>query len=48
MSNAALNRAGSVLDTDDDRFGEVLEVNVEGTHRLVRAVLPAMVGRRQG
>lgn len=48
VSNAALNRAGSVLDTDDSQFGEVLEVNVEGTHRLVRAVLPDMVARRRG
>ncbi|MGA8726110.1 MAG: SDR family oxidoreductase [Acidimicrobiales bacterium] len=48
VSNAALNPAGSVLDTDDGLFGEVLEVNVEGTHRLVRALLPTMVERRRG
>jgi NAD(P)-dependent dehydrogenase (short-subunit alcohol dehydrogenase family) len=48
VSNAALNPAGAVLDTDDGLFGQVLEVNVEGTHRLVRALLPAMVGRRRG
>jgi NAD(P)-dependent dehydrogenase (short-subunit alcohol dehydrogenase family) len=48
VSNAALNPAGAVLDTDDGLFGEVLEVNVEGTHRMVRALLPAMVERRRG
>jgi NAD(P)-dependent dehydrogenase (short-subunit alcohol dehydrogenase family) len=48
VSNAALNPAGAVLDTDDGLFGEVLEVNVEGTHRMVRALLPAMVTRRRG
>ncbi len=48
VSNAALNRAGAVLDTDDDLLGATLEVNVEGTHRLVRALLPAMVDRRRG
>ncbi len=48
VSNAALNPAGAVLDTDDGLFGEVLEVNVEGTHPLVRALLPAMVDRQRG
>jgi NAD(P)-dependent dehydrogenase (short-subunit alcohol dehydrogenase family) len=48
VSNAALNMAGSVLDTGPDAFDGVLRVNVSGTHRLVRALVPAMVERRRG
>ncbi len=48
VSNAAQNIAGSVLDTTPDAFDGVLAVNVSGTHRLVRALAPAMVARRRG
>jgi NAD(P)-dependent dehydrogenase (short-subunit alcohol dehydrogenase family) len=48
VSNAAQNMAGSVLDTDSDAFDGVLRVNVSGTHRLVRALAPAMAERRRG
>jgi NAD(P)-dependent dehydrogenase (short-subunit alcohol dehydrogenase family) len=48
VSNAALNLAGSVLDTDPDVFDRVIGVNLSGTHRLVRQLLPAMVDRRRG
>ncbi len=48
VSNAAQNRAGAVLDTDPDSFEDVLRVNLAGTHRLVRALVPAMVGRNRG
>ncbi len=48
VSNAARNVAGSVLDTDPATLDGVLAVNVSGTHRLVRALLPAMVARRRG
>ena len=48
VSNAALNMAGSVLDTGSDAFEHVLAVNVSGTHRLVRAIAPQMTGRRRG
>ena len=48
VSNAAQNIAGTVLDTDSDAFDGVLRVNLSGTHRLVRALAPAMVGRRRG
>ncbi len=48
VSNAAMNQSGSVLSTSPDDFEEVIGVNVEGTHRLVRALLPAMVERRRG
>jgi NAD(P)-dependent dehydrogenase (short-subunit alcohol dehydrogenase family) len=48
VSNAAQNLAGSVLDTEPDAFDGVLRVNLSGTHRLVRALAPAMAGRRRG
>ncbi len=48
VSNAALNMAGSVLDTGSDAFDGVLAVNISGTHWLVRAIAPQMTGRRRG
>lgn len=48
VSNAAQNVAGSVVDTDPDAFDGVLGVNLSGTHRLVRAILPTMTARRRG
>ena len=48
VSSAAQNMAGSVLDTGPDAFDGVLRVNVSGTHRLVRALVPTMIGRRRG
>ena len=48
VSNAAQNMAGAVLDTDAASLEHVLAVNIIGTHRLVRALLPEMVARRRG
>ena len=48
VSNAAQNRAGSVLDTDAELFEDVLRVNLAGTHRLVLAMAPAMTERTRG
>jgi short-subunit dehydrogenase len=48
VSNAAQNIAGTVLDTDSEAFDGVLAVNLSGTHRLVRALVPAMTERRRG
>jgi NAD(P)-dependent dehydrogenase (short-subunit alcohol dehydrogenase family) len=48
VSNAARNIAGAVLDTDTEAFDGVLAVNLSGTHRLVRALAPAMTERRRG
>ena len=48
VSNAARNIAGSVLDTDSEAFEGVLDVNLAGTHRLVRALLPGMIERQRG
>ena len=42
ISNAAQNMAGAVLDTDPVQLECVLGVNVVGTHRLVRSLVPAM------
>lgn len=48
VSNAALIGPGSLLETGVDRLRSELDVNVLGPHRLVRAFVPAMVGRRRG
>jgi NAD(P)-dependent dehydrogenase (short-subunit alcohol dehydrogenase family) len=48
VSNAAQNPAGAALDTDSATFDGVLRVNLSGTHRLVRALVPAMAARRRG
>lgn len=48
VSNAARNVAGSVVGTSPDAFDGVLGVNLSGTHRLVRTILPTMTGRRRG
>ncbi|MGD0880067.1 MAG: SDR family oxidoreductase [Acidimicrobiales bacterium] len=48
VSNAGQNMAGSVLDTEAAALDAVLSVNVTGTHRLVRALLPGMVARQRG
>lgn len=48
ISNAAQNIAGAVLETSTDALAGVLEVNITGTHRLTRALLPGMVERRAG
>ena len=48
MSNAGQNMAGAVLDTEPDALEGVLGVNIGGTHRLVRALLPDLVERRRG
>jgi NADP-dependent 3-hydroxy acid dehydrogenase YdfG len=48
VSNAGQNMAGAVLDTSTDELAGVLDVNIAGTHRLTRALLPGMVDRRAG
>jgi len=48
ISNAAQNMAGAVLHTDPAALESMLAVNVVGTHRLVRSLVPAMVDRRRG
>ncbi len=48
VSNAAQNIAGAALDTDSTAFDGVLRVNLSGTHRLIRALVPAMARRQRG
>jgi len=48
VSNAAMNQSGSMLTTDPEDFARTLEVNVQGSHRLLQALLPAMIERRRG
>ncbi len=48
VSNAALIGPGALLETDVDRLGDEVDVNLLGPHRLVRAFVPAMVERRRG
>lgn len=38
----------TALETDEETFSRVLDVNVLGAHRLVRAFAPAMTERRRG
>lgn len=45
---AAVQPRTSVLDTDDETFRAMYEAMVFPLHRLVRAVLPQMIGRRRG
>jgi len=45
---AAVSPWSSVADTADDLWSEMFDVMVHPLHRLVRAVLPQMIERRQG
>lgn len=48
LANAGLYVPGNVADGDADKWDELLAVNVAGTFRLVRAILPAMIARQTG
>ncbi len=48
LPNAGLYIPGDVVDGNPDAWDELLSVNVNSVFRLVRAVLPAMIGRRAG
>jgi NADP-dependent 3-hydroxy acid dehydrogenase YdfG len=48
VSNAALIGPGSVLEIPTDRLAREVDVNLLGAHRMVRAFVPGMVGRRRG
>ena len=48
VSNAGLVAPGVIHDTDTERFGREVDVNLLGAHRLVRAVVPGMVERKRG
>ena len=48
VSNAGAVAPGTIHEVDTDRFGQELDLNIVGAHRLVRAFVPGMVGRRRG
>lgn len=48
VSGAAQLGPGTLHEIDSDRITRELDVNVVGTHRLVRAFVPGMVERRRG
>src|SRR4029079_18892244 len=48
LPNAGLYIPGDVADGDPDAWDDLLSVNVNSVFRLVRAVLPQMIERRQG
>ncbi|MEI6570553.1 MAG: SDR family oxidoreductase [Actinomycetes bacterium] len=48
VANAARNQVGSVLDTEPEEFEAAMSVNVAGTHRVIRSLLPEMVERKRG
>lgn len=48
VSNAGSVGPGTVHEVETERFGREMDLNVLGAHRLVRAFVPGMVGRRRG
>jgi NAD(P)-dependent dehydrogenase (short-subunit alcohol dehydrogenase family) len=46
VNNAAIGPLGTVLDTQEDLFERIVDVNLKGTYLMSRAVLPHMI--RQG
>jgi NAD(P)-dependent dehydrogenase (short-subunit alcohol dehydrogenase family) len=45
VANAAIDAIGPTAEMDPETFDRVIEVNLLGTWRTLRATLPAMVGR---
>lgn len=48
VSNAGAVGPGTIHEVETDRFARELDLNISGAHRLVRAFVPGMVGRRRG
>ena len=48
VSNAGAVSPGTIHEVDSDRFARELDLNIMGSHRLVREFVPAMVERRRG
>lgn len=46
VNNAAIGPLGTVLDTPEELFARIVDVNLKGTYLMSRAVIPHM--RRQG
>jgi NAD(P)-dependent dehydrogenase (short-subunit alcohol dehydrogenase family) len=48
VSNAGIQRYGSVTDTSDELWAEVLDTNLKGCFNVSKAVIPAMQSRGAG
>lgn len=48
VANAARNQVGAVLDTSPEEFEAVMSINVAGTHRMIKSLLPEMIERQRG
>ncbi|MGA8255551.1 MAG: SDR family oxidoreductase [Nocardioides sp.] len=48
VSNAGAVAPGTIHQVDSDRFARELDLNIMGSHRLVRAFVPGMVERQRG
>jgi NAD(P)-dependent dehydrogenase (short-subunit alcohol dehydrogenase family) len=48
VSNAGQVGPGTITEVEPERFTRELDLTVVGAHRLVRAFVPAMQGRRRG
>jgi NAD(P)-dependent dehydrogenase (short-subunit alcohol dehydrogenase family) len=48
VNNAGIGTAGTILDTPDGKFDEILRVNVKGAWLLSRAALKRMIPRKKG
>jgi NAD(P)-dependent dehydrogenase (short-subunit alcohol dehydrogenase family) len=48
VNNAGIGAVGTVLETDEATFEQVLDVNVKGTFLLSKAALPGMIAKKAG
>ena len=48
MNNAGVSIGGSVVDTEPERWARTLDVNLSGTYRTCRAVIPRMIQQGGG
>ena len=48
VNNAGWDRLSPFLDTDEDLWDRIIDINLRGPIRMTKAVLPGMVERRQG
>ncbi len=48
VNNAGVGGARSVIDSDDENWQRILDINLSAAFRLSRAVLPGMIARGQG
>jgi 2-hydroxycyclohexanecarboxyl-CoA dehydrogenase len=48
VNNAGWDKLGPFLDTDEDLWDRIIDINLRGPIRMTKAVLPQMVERRGG